>query len=591
LGVVMKTLYLELDEEITSVIDKLTQIEDDEVILVAPIGAQLLSSLVNFKLLKREADNLGKNIVIVTADELGRQLAVRANLTAKKNIEETGFDNGPEIFPNIVLSGVKTLPKEEPEEKDILDALVEELDLDIREVSFKEPKTELAAKKMVDIIGPAKRRSGFSPRLFLKSKEFGAGKLLKKIIRSPLKTGTETISKEPTIDLGPVQERARPLLKRPYLLFVFIGLSLLMAGLVVYLILPRAEILISPKTETVSFELSVKGSKNISKIDPVLNKIPVQLIRIEKTVERDFKATGEKQLNEKARGIITVYNEYSSSPQTLVATTRFLAENGKLFRINKTVVVPGAKVEEGKIAASAIDIEVEADQPGEEYNIGPAKFTIPGLQGTVKYAGFYGRSKAPMTNGSKELVKVVSAKDLEKAEELLTEEAKTSIQQALQEQMPSDLKLIEGALLEKITEKSSSPGLEAKAERFVFKVNIVGQALLFNEAHLKDLVNLNLAAEISQDKIPLSQTQQIVWDKPIIDWDKTEVNLNLDIQEQTAWQINIDDLIENLAGKSEIEVRKYLANQPEIKEAKVAFRPFWVKRVPKEKSKIKITVE
>ena len=54
MGVVMKTLYLELDEEITSVIDKLTQIEDDEVILVAPIGAQLLSSLVNFKLLKRE---------------------------------------------------------------------------------------------------------------------------------------------------------------------------------------------------------------------------------------------------------------------------------------------------------------------------------------------------------------------------------------------------------------------------------------------------------------------------------------------------------------------------------------------------------
>lgn len=586
-----KILHLESDEEITSVIDKLTQTEDREVVLAAPIGAQLFSSLVNLKLLKREADNLGKNIVIITADELGRQLATRANLTVKENIEEMEFGQDSEIVPNIVLSGLKTLSQDKPEEKDILDALVEELDPAVRG-SFEEPKPELAAKRMVDIISPAKRRPKFSSRLFSKSKEFGPGKLFKKITRSPLKTETGTIvSKEPTVEFGPIQERARPLLKRPYLLFIFIGLSLVLAGLVAYLILPQAKILISPKTETVNFELSVKGSKTISKIDPVLNKIPVQLIRIEKTVEKDFEATGEKQLNEKAKGVITVYNEYSSSPQTLVATTRFLAENGKLFRTNKTVTVPGAKVEEGKIVASVIDIEVAADQPGEEYNIGPAKFTIPGLQGTAKYTGFYGQSRAPMTNGSKELVKVVSAKDLEKAEELLTEEAKASIQPALQEQMPSDLKLIEGAVLEKIIEKSSSPGLEAKAERFVFKINIVGQALLFNETHLKDLVNLNLAAKISQDKIPLSQTQQIVWEKPVIDWDKTEADLNLDIQEEAAWQINTDNLRENLAGKSEIEVRKYLANQPAVKEARVTFRPFWVKRVPAEKNKIKIIVE
>ena len=62
----------------------------------------------------------------------------------------------------------------------------------------------------------------------------------------------------------------------------------------------------------------------------------------------------EKELNEKARGSLTVYNEYSSSPQTLVATTRFESPEGKIFRIEKNIVVPGAKIEEGKIIASTI---------------------------------------------------------------------------------------------------------------------------------------------------------------------------------------------------------------------------------------------
>jgi len=46
-----------------------------------------------------------------------------------------------------------------------------------------------------------------------------------------------------------------------------------------------------------------------------------------------------------------------------------------------------------------------------------------------------------------------------------------------------------------------------------------------------------------------------------------------------------------LAGKDEIEVRKYLSSLSEIEGARVIFWPFWVKRIPKNKDKIKITIE
>jgi hypothetical protein len=587
----MKTIYLEPDEEITSVIDQLTQVEDSEVNLVVPEGAPICRSLVNLKLLKREADNLEKNITLITTDELGQQLAPKADLIVKKRLDQTDQ-------PSVFLES-KEMPDQE---KDILDVLVEELESAPEQRFDKGVKAELAStkfreretKSMADIIGPPPRS------------KFQTTKILKRFL--PVRSKIEQVKPrkvpETVLRSRPQPEplktfEAPKVVKTGFRLsqfsnkvfFIFIALALVVAGLVAYLALPKTEIIISPKTETVTFDLQVIGSKDVSQIDPVLNKIPIQLIRVEKSLSKEFPATGEKELNEKARGIITVYNEYSSSPQTLVATTRFLSTDGKLFRTTKTIIVPGAKVEEAKIVPSTIDVEVVADQPGAEYNIGPSEFTIPGFKGTAKYIGFYGRSKAPMTGGFTGKVKVVSAEDLEKAEEVVTEELKTRAQQALQEQMPTDLKLIEGALIEKITETSSSPGEEAEAEHFVFEATIVAQALLFNEADLDNLVDLNLTSLVAENKVPLSETQQIAWEKPVIDWDKEEVSLTLHIQEEVAWQIDIQALKENLAGQTEVEVRKYLASRPEIQRAKVTFWPFWVKRVPIQLSQIKIRVE
>lgn len=565
-----RTIYLEPDEEITSVIDRLTQTEENEVNLVVPAEAQILQSSINLKLLKREADNLGKNITLITADELGQRIASQAGL--------------------IVRSGFNW---RDQEKEDILDVLVEELEpeakLTVKQSVKKEQSIERGPKtRMADIVKPAPPAKPW--------------RKIKLPWSKPRKMPEATLQRQ-EIPLEPLGEPARPRRIRwprpsfkwfqlsPKFFFIFIGLTLIVAGLVAYLVLPTTEIIISPQIESITFGLQVKGSKDISQIDSILNKIPLQLVRVEKTLSREFPATGEKQLNEKARGIITVYNEYSSSPQTLVAATRFLSSEEKLFRTTQTIVVPGAKVEEGKIVPSTIEVEVMADQPGAEYNIGPADFTIPGFKGTAKYTGFYGRSKAPMTGGSTGKVKIVTSEDLEKAFAQLTEELKKIASQALEEQMPTDLKLIEGALLEEEVETSASQKAEARADNFVVEVKVAVRALLFNEKNLQDLVDLNLASQIATNKIPLAETQQIQWDKPVIDWDKTEVSLPLHIQEDMAWQIDSQTLKKDLAGLTEIEVRKYLAKRPEIEKAKVTFWPFWVKRVPLQVSKIKIVIE
>jgi hypothetical protein len=83
-----KIIYLESDEEVTSVVDKMRKTEFNKVVLVIPKEASLLQSVINLKLLKRQAQNLDKQLAIVTNDKTGRSLAQKVGLLASAKLEE-----------------------------------------------------------------------------------------------------------------------------------------------------------------------------------------------------------------------------------------------------------------------------------------------------------------------------------------------------------------------------------------------------------------------------------------------------------------------------------------------------------------------
>ena len=62
-----------------------------------------------------------------------------------------------------------------------------------------------------------------------------------------------------------------------------------------------------------------------------------------------------------------------------------------IFRIPKTVTIPGAKLESGELIPGKLEMEVTADNAGEKYNIEPSDFTIPGFKGSPKFEKFYAK--------------------------------------------------------------------------------------------------------------------------------------------------------------------------------------------------------
>jgi hypothetical protein len=78
-----QTFYIESDEEIISVIGRLRSSASEENYFVFPKHALVLQSIVNLRLFQREAKKIGKKVVIVTQDEMGRMLARKAGMESE----------------------------------------------------------------------------------------------------------------------------------------------------------------------------------------------------------------------------------------------------------------------------------------------------------------------------------------------------------------------------------------------------------------------------------------------------------------------------------------------------------------------------
>jgi hypothetical protein len=187
--------------------------------------------------------------------------------------------------------------------------------------------------------------------------------------------------------------------KASTIFFLLGGISILsLLGVGLFLFLPKAEIHAVPHKALHDSDLQFDG--RVSGDMSGDNGISVRLVEKEETVSFGAAATGKSGAsNQKARGTAVIYNEFSSEPQSLVATTRLETPDGKLFRLVEGVTVPGMTDVSGKKEPGAIEADVIADQVGAEYNIEPTTFTIPGFKGGPKYAKFSAKSMKSMSGG------------------------------------------------------------------------------------------------------------------------------------------------------------------------------------------------
>ncbi len=79
--------YIDSDEEIISVISRLRKASDREIFFVVPKRALFVQSLVNLRLLDREAKKLGKKLCLVAPDEESLNLVRKSGIESRSSLE------------------------------------------------------------------------------------------------------------------------------------------------------------------------------------------------------------------------------------------------------------------------------------------------------------------------------------------------------------------------------------------------------------------------------------------------------------------------------------------------------------------------
>lgn len=414
-------------------------------------------------------------------------------------------------------------------------------------------------KKVLDIIPPKKLE---------KKEEFPKEKEVKLEIPSP------------PIKLPPL--KGLPKIRFPSILSLLI--IILIFAVALSFKISKAEIKIWPRTDAVNYETKVTCDRTFENSDFGNKIIAGKIFEDEKTFSEEFLATGK--VLKKAEGVIRLYNAYTTQSELWQAGTRFMSSEGKLFKSEDKISVPGAEIKNGKISPTFVDVPVIAAEAGTDYNIGPSHFSIIIYRGTPRYTKFYGESSQPMTGGGE--VSQVKKEDLENAERILSEKAKGEIKEVLKTKIPPEYIVLDDVLETKILEKLPLAKEGGELEKFNFQIKIKATLISFKKEDISNFAKEFILSQVGKGKLIYSESLKMDYFPLNINFEAGKFQLSLKLSAKIYPEVDISTLKTGLVGKTSTEAKIFLENYLQINRVEIRLSPFWLKNVPKDIHKIEI---
>ena len=525
-------------------IDRLMRSKQQEVVLVLPKNSIIAADLNSLKILKEEAESIDKILSLSTENDEVKSFAKKIKMliydrnSYKKSGEQIKPDKKIKIMMDILPPSFNSMPEDEV----AIEIQPEELPT--------EPEPDYNLPPEPVIYETASQNSDLEKNI----ENFYGEDLKNKELKS--------------------KNRRRRFYLNHAISFLVIS-GFLLFGTAMYLILPKANIKISLKEIPLKAQIPVAVSKNVSSLNLTAGIIPGQYFSLDKTGSKIIEGRSE------IGGVIEIYNAYSAAPQKLVANTRFETKDGKIFRIQNSIIVPGAKILNSKLTPSSTKTEVIGDEASNDYLIGPSYFTIPGFKETPKYAGFYAKSIEPMaivTNTS--LSQEALLQNKKELQDKLAQELKTDLLNTLKD---SDLQLVEGAFIVKVD--------DYKINANVLSMKVTWQALFFKEKDLITMINYFVSNHYPDLK-NFTFNDNIAYPKASrVDFKKGELFFTFNIDKNNALPADLEVLKKELAGRDEAGMRTIITGRTYINSAAISLWPFWVSHAPINLKKINITID
>lgn len=355
---------------------------------------------------------------------------------------------------------------------------------------------------------------------------------------------------------------------------IVIGIGTLLAILLSTLF-AGATVTVFPREETVAAPASLTA-----RINAPVGSLSYQTMTINRSATTTVPATGTKQVTRQASGLLTIYNEYNTSPQRLIANTRFAAPDGKIYRIHESVVVPGMS----GTTPGSITITVFADSPGAEYNRGTTRFTIPGFEDDPRYEDFYATAQS-ITGGFVGQEPSVAQADLTAAQNALEQNLVAGIQAALLSEVPDGYLPLTATLDVTYSNLMQTPGSGGNA---ILSQTAQGTVAIVRSQDLAAAIAAETVQNYAGEAVAFVDPSQLSIDVTV-DELGGPLTLQLSGTPTLVWQYDPAALVSTLQGKDKGSFQEVVQSfEPAIMRAEAKIRPFWQGNFPEDKEKIEV---
>jgi len=363
----------------------------------------------------------------------------------------------------------------------------------------------------------------------------------------------------------------------------FVGITLTLSLMILFVSSAKTTITITTKDADVNIEENIEIL--LGEASPNESQISGQLLETDITLTESFTVEQGDTKDAQAVGQIVIVNNYSKD-QPLVASTRFLSEDGVLFRLKDTVNAPSG----GEVAA-----EIYADEPGISGEVGPGKFTIPGLWAGLQDQ-IYATSTDPTSGGTQVVgelkeTDVVIAVETIKAKAMEEGLAKLNLELA---ESNNGYKINSQLILQEVIEQKSSATIGEEVNEFEITLKSKLITIAIDENEIFELIKTKLAnsapdgfklIEINQESFAyLLENYNSENDKIIA---KASLSGKISADNKESF-IDKTELI----GLTQVELDNYFAEKSDsISSVNYHFSPFWLKHVATNERRIKIIID
>ncbi len=594
----MKPIYLEPDEEITSVIDKLKDLSDHKVAIVVPKNGTLFQSLINLKLLAKEAKEQGKEVVIVSTNRVGQRLAQQVGFTTYNSLGTVATEPEkaasvlakpavPVAAPEpIVIDGVQVnqynpdvpvaaavetdavndeavvepaadLPTEEPPPV-ILDEPVE-----LKESSDKTEPNNTEPQATSSLASSQKVAEDSSGKLVASSQKPEAGEARSQELETPPLGGGGELP--PIIPRSIHVAAPKEPFKMPWKSVAIGSVVALILLAVVYLFLPKATINLTLAATAVnpSQDLNVT-TKPANGAD---NTIAGNLLTSTQTDKKTIPATGTKDIGTKATGSITFFNKASSASVTLASGTTVTASS-KTFTLDKAVTIPGATVSGGSVVAGQATGNITASQVGDGSNIKNDQFVISNQPALVYATG-------STTGGTTKTVTVLAQADVDAAVAALKADLTTKATEDIKSKAAKQT-VLDGSSWLTVTSQTVDQTVGAQVTSANLSMGVEIGEIAFDQSAANNAIKA-----VASKGVLAGQELIVPSDKPItltfkaLAEDKASMTVTASLNGFIVAKIDKTAVAKSVAHRSKASAITLIKNKYQAEEVRVTFRPSW----------------